>query len=233
MKCPQSQQSVGIGVFSYLEAAAHHLRGGPWAPPPAQLSPPQHGWGSVGAAGVDAPGWDVGRWQTQPRTQQENSSEPKCGSFVYNEYNEYNEQGKKIRTPGCAEINQSDKTEPKPRRTPCSSWVVPFLGNIRSPWITAEFPCSVKNTMDLAGMVPVHFLPQPLLFWGTELDRKDNLVLVWFLLYYSPRIPLTWDWTCCTGAAKPLLPRHWMHPPPSCYSLPLALISQNINFPFF
>lgn len=133
-------------------------------------------------------------------------------------------QGKQIRTPGCAEMNQSDKTEPKPR-TPCSrQHSAVSQGSIGSPWITPELPCSVRNKMDLAGRVPVHLLPEPLLFWGTELHRKDNLVLG--LVFFSPRIPLSWDWTCCTGAAKPLMPRHWIHPPPSCYSLPLAFIFQ-------
>lgn len=63
--------------------------------------------------------------------------------------------------------------------------------------------------MELAGTVPAHLLPDPLLFRCAELDRKDSLGLI-----FTPRIPLTWAWMCCTGAAKPLMPRHWIHTHP-------------------
>lgn len=60
----------------------------------------------------------------------------------------------------CPEMNQSDKPEPNPRRTLCSSRLIPVVGSTGSPWVTAEFPWSVRNEMDLAGRVPVHLLPR-------------------------------------------------------------------------
>lgn len=63
--------------------------------------------------------------------------------------------------------------------------------------------------MDLSGRVPVHLLPEPLLFWGTELDRKDDLVLG--LVFFFPKDPteLGLDllhWSSKTTDAKALDP---------------------------
>lgn len=124
----------------------------------------------------------------------------------------------------CAEMSQSDKTEPNAGRTPCSRHLVPFLGSTGSPWITDELPWNVRK------FGWHHPCPSPArapLITGYRPGQKGETGFTLVLAFtFFPKDP--------TGLGLDLLmPRHWIHPPPSCHSLPLAFIFQNINCQLF